>query len=270
VTLSERDDVAMLFARLALEAGRAIMAARLSGAPAGMKPDGTPVTQADLDADHCIRLGLTAAMPDVAVVTEELAESHTGAVADRFILVDPLDGTREFVAGRNEFTVNIALIDGGVPVAGVVFAPALNRLYLSGGHAFRADLAPDAAPPSFAQMDRIAASHVPMAAWRAVASRSHLDEATKAWLDTQPIGEFCAAGSSLKFCVLAEGHADVYPRLSPTMEWDTAAGHAILLAAGGSVERTDGRPLAYGKRDDGFRNPSFVAWGQRGAKGAPG
>ena len=262
MTGSERDAIATVFGTLALEAGLAIMQARSAGAPATRKADGSPVTQADLAADRCIRAGLTRALPDIAIVTEEEPATH-GTQTDRFILVDPLDGTREFVAGRDEFTVNIALIESGVPVAGAVYAPALQRLYVAGDHAWRGEIAPDAAMPQLSAMQEIGASRLPDRSWRAVASRSHLDAETQRWLAAQPIGEFCAAGSSLKFCVIAEGGADVYPRMSPTMEWDTAAGDAILRAAGGAVEMIDGRPLRYGKQRDAFRNPPFIAWGQR-------
>lgn len=263
MTDAERNDIASIFARLAVEAGRAILSVRLAGAPAGLKSDGSPVTEADLAADHCIRMGLAAALPGIPVVTEESAESHVATGSDRFILVDPLDGTREFVAGRDEFTVNIALIDSGVPIAGAIYAPALGRLYVAGAEARDLDVQPDAPVPSWQDMQKMAAVPVPASAWRAVASRSHLDEDTKLWMSERPIGEFCAAGSSLKFCAVAQGGADVYPRMATTMEWDTAAGHAILLAAGGTVETADGAPLRYGKHADGFRNPPFIAWGRR-------
>ena len=262
MTDSERDAIAAIFARLACEAGRVIMDARATGALAAHKADGSPVTQADLDADRCIRDGLARALASIAVVTEEATQTHA-TDAERFILVDPLDGTREFVAGRDEFTVNIALIENGVPTVGAVYAPALHRLYVAGAQAWRADVAPDAPMPELAAMQRIAASRVPDNDWRAVASRSHLDPQTQHWIDTNPVGAFCAAGSSLKFCAVAEGGADVYPRMSPTMEWDTAAGDAILRAAGGSVVGLDGAALRYGKRQARYRNPAFIAWGAR-------
>lgn len=262
MTKSERDAIATTFGRLACEAGRVIIRARAAGTVPAHKADGSPVTQADLDADRCIRAGLAQAFSSIAVVTEEATETHA-THAERFILVDPLDGTREFVAGRDEFTVNIALIDNGIPVVGAVYAPALDRLYVAGAQAWRADVAPDAPMPELAAMQPIEAACVPDTDWRAVASRSHLDPQTQRWLDANPIGALCAAGSSLKFCVVAEGGADVYPRMSPTMEWDTAAGDAILRAAGGSVVGLDGAALRYGKRQAGFRNPAFIAWGRR-------
>jgi 3'(2'), 5'-bisphosphate nucleotidase len=227
------------------------------------KSDGSPVTQADLDADRIIGARLASLLPDIPVVTEEVSETHALSGAGRFILVDPLDGTREFTSGRDEFTVNIALIDGGEPVAGAVYAPALNRLYVAGASAFRAEVRPAEPVPGLHAMRALSTNVVSYEALRAIASHSHLDSATKDWLDTRPIGELRSAGSSLKFCVIAEGEADVYPRLAPTMEWDTAAGHAVLAAAGGCVVRVDGSPLGYGKSESGFRNESFIAWGTR-------
>ena len=202
-------------------------------------------------------------MPDVLVISEEAFEPQRETyLPTRFIVVDPLDGTREFVAGRDEFTVNIALIDDKQPVAGTVYAPALGQLYVGGDQALRAKVRPDEPLPRAEYMRRIMTSPVPAEGLRAVASRSHLDPATKQWLDDQHITELRSAGSSLKFCVIAEGKADVYPRFGPTMEWDTAAGHAVLRAAGGCVLDLDGSPISYGKAYVGFRNSSFIAWGQ--------
>ena len=254
-----RNEAALAFGAVALEAGKAIMAARSSAADARRKPDGSPVTQADLDADSLIRSRLPAIMPNVLVITEETfgtveAKRQRSVMPDRFILVDPLDGTREFTAGRDEFTVNIALIEAGQPVAGTIYAPAISRLYVGGAGAFRADVRPGDPMPRVETMRELTTSPVPEGGLRAVASRSHLDPATKQWLEERQISELCSAGSSLKFCTIAEGEADVYPRLAPTMEWDTAAGHAILTAAGGCVLGLDGSPLRYGKAEAGFRN----------------
>lgn len=260
--IASREDLAVAFGAIALEAGRLIMNVRAHGATANLKRDGSPVTQADLQADRCIRTRLAALLPGLSVVTEETAQSH--ALADgRFILVDPLDGTREFIAGRPEFTVNIALIEDGAPQAGAVYAPALEKLYIAGEQAYFALLASDRSMPSLDALQPITASAVPAQDWRAVVSRSHLDPSTQQWLDAMPIATHCAAGSSLKFCVIAEGGADVYPRFSPTMEWDTAAGHAVLAAAGGMVVGLDDAPLSYGKRQAGLFNPPFIAWGKR-------
>jgi 3'(2'), 5'-bisphosphate nucleotidase len=258
-----RNDIAIAFGSIAVEAGRAIMAVRGSKAGLQHKPDGSPVTQADLDADRIICARLASLLPGIPVVTEEASETHAFSGAGRFILVDPLDGTREFTSGRDEFTVNIALIERGEPVAGAVYAPALSRLYVAGASAFRAEVRPEQAVPGLQAMRPLTTNAVSYEALRAVASHSHLDSATRSWLDIRPIGELRSAGSSLKFCMIADGEADVYPRLAPTMEWDTAAGHAVLAAAGGCVVRVDGSPLRYGKSEAGFRNESFIAWGTR-------
>jgi 3'(2'), 5'-bisphosphate nucleotidase len=258
-----RNDIAIAFGAIAVEAGRAIMAVRGSESGLQHKPDGSPVTQADIDADRLICQRLAILLPDIPVVTEEASETHAFSGAGRFILVDPLDGTREFTSGRDEFTVNIALIDCGEPVAGAVYAPALNRLYVAGASAFRAEVRPAESVPGLQAMRALTTNAVSYEALRAVASHSHLDSATRSWLGMRPIGELRSAGSSLKFCMIAEGEADVYPRLAPTMEWDTAAGHAVLAAAGGCVVRIDGSPLGYGKSEAGFRNESFIAWGTR-------
>jgi 3'(2'), 5'-bisphosphate nucleotidase len=260
---SARNDIAIAFGSIALEAGRAIMAVRGSPADVRSKPDGSPVTQADIEADRIITQRLATLLPDIPVVTEEATETHGFSGSGRFILVDPLDGTREFSSGRDEFTVNIALIERSAPVVGAVYAPALNRLYLAGASAFRAELRPTEAMPALSAMRSLRTRAVSTEALRAVASHSHLDAATRHWLETRSIGDLRSTGSSLKFCIIAEGEADVYPRLAPTMEWDTAAGHAVLAAAGGCVVGIDGAPLGYGKSAAGFRNQPFVAWGTR-------
>jgi 3'(2'), 5'-bisphosphate nucleotidase len=238
---------------LALEAGAAIMAVYDAGpVAAAAKADLSPVTEADLAADRIIVEGLRAAFPAIPVVTEERPETH-GANAGAHFLVDPLDGTKEFVQRRGEFTVNIALIENGVPVAGVVHAPALGRLWrtVAGGGAVVED-ADGLRPLAVAQADP--------AALRVVASKSHRDPETDAWIARLRVAEVKSAGSSLKFCLIAAGEADVYPRLGPTMEWDTAAGQAVLEAAGGRVQRLPGlEPLRYGAA--GRRNPHFVACG---------
>jgi 3'(2'), 5'-bisphosphate nucleotidase len=177
-----------------------------------------------------------------------------------FFLVDPLDGTREFIARNGEFTVNVALIDAGVPIAGAVYAPAIGKLWFGGTSAFLCEVPVGEALPEPSAWRPISARAAP-AKLAALASRSHADPATEAFLSQLPIGERKSAGSSLKFCVIAEGAADVYPRFAPTMEWDTAAGDAVLRAAGGIVLAMDGAPLAYGKYAAALRNGGFVAWG---------
>lgn len=261
-----RNDLARALGAIALEAGQAIMVARAECTQVDVKLDGSPVTRADLKADALIRSRLATLMPDMPTVTEESFDRRLAAVPpETFLLVDPLDGTREFTAGRDEFTVNVALVEEGRPVAGAIYAPALSRLYVAGTEAFRAEVPPAAAMPDLTQMKKLSTIAAPPSGLRAVASRSHLDSATKSWLERHNIAELCSAGSSLKFCAIAEGQADVYPRLGPTMEWDTAAGQAILVAAGGCVLDLDGKPLRYGKPGAEYRNGSFIAWGQRPA-----
>ena len=182
----------------------------------------------------------------------------------RFFLVDPLDGTREFLARNGEFTINVALIEGCAPVAGAVYAPASGRLWFAGEAAFFCEALVGDDLPDETLWRRLRTRSAPPR-WVALASRSHGDPETEAFLAQLPIGECRTAGSSLKFCVIAEGGADVYPRFAPTMEWDTAAGDAVLRAAGGVVLDASGEPLAYGKVGAGLRNGGFVAWGDANA-----
>lgn len=259
LNLDEFDTLARLFGLIAVRAGDAIMSARSGACRPDYKADGSPVTAADLASDEIIRDCLHRNVPDISVVTEETCTGASPPNAHRFVLVDPLDGTKEFIQGKDEFTVNIALIEAGNPVAGAVYAPALHQLYLGGTNAYKLDTRSNDGTLSFSKMHSIAVRPAPSEGWRAVVSRSHLDAATKAWVERHGITDLRPAGSSLKFCVIAEGEADVYPRLAPTMEWDTAAGHAVLLAAGGAVTDLDGRPMHYGK--PGYRNGEFIAWG---------
>lgn len=223
------------------------------------KSDRSPVTDADEEAETLILAALAAHFPQVPVVAEEQAAAGRAVAAGRhFFLVDPLDGTREFLRRNGEFTVNIAEITDGAPVAGVVFAPALGRLFAGGaGGAFEAQTGPDLHFP--APWRPIAARAVPDKGVIAVGSRSHGDDMTARFLEQFDVAAFRSAGSSLKFCLVAAGEADLYPRAGRTMEWDTAAGHAVLAAAGGSVINWDGSPFAYGK--PGFENPGFIARG---------
>lgn len=218
------------------------------------KADNSPLTAADLEVDAYLCDMLAEHFPEIPVVTEERASTQRpGHAGNRFFLVDPIDGTKEFVQGRGEFTINIALIENGKPVAGVVCAPAVGRLFFgtAGQGAFEM--------PSGGGNARQLAFRTPdNAALVVVASRSHLTQETQAFLDANRVGRLTNAGSSLKFCLLAAGEADLYPRFGPTMEWDTAAGHAVLSAAGGFVEEISGRPLDYGK--SGYRNPFFIAY----------
>jgi 3'(2'), 5'-bisphosphate nucleotidase len=258
-------DYATLLARfsaIAAEAGQRIVEVRSRPHDVVAKADGSPLTEADLAADAVIAAGLPAAAPGIAVVSEEDAVRVALREGMPFILVDPLDGTREFMGPSGEFTVNIALIEGGVPVCGVVYAPALGRIW-RGARGLGAEAAtlPSGADPGRADWAPIRARPRPATDWTAVASRSHLDAETEAFLALLPIGERRSIGSSLKFCLVAQGEADVYPRFGPTMEWDTAAGQAVLDAAGGRVETPAGEPFRYGKLAEGFRNGSFIAWG---------
>lgn len=250
---------------LAIEAGLAIMAIRGRGAEVREKPDSSPVTDADEAAERIIIAGLRNLLPGVPIVAEESMSAGEGpdqretrGANAMFWLVDPLDGTKEFVRGNGEFTVNIALIRDGLPVAGVVFAPALGRLYAGaeGAGASLMELTPDGS----SEWRPITVRDAPAEALVAIASKSHRLPQTDALLARLPLGESRAVGSSLKFCVLAEGAADIYPRFGETMEWDTAAGQAVLLAAGGRMVTWDGRPFTYGKPD--YRNPGFLAHGR--------
>jgi 3'(2'), 5'-bisphosphate nucleotidase len=255
--------MASVLRRLAIEAGEAIMAVYDRG-PAAVtrKADASPLTEADLAADAIIVAGLEAAWPTIPVVTEERAATHALGGAGVHFLVDPLDGTKEFVERRGDFTVNIALIENGAPVAGVVYAPAVGRLFrtAAGGGAVE-ERGPFDAQAEGATTP-VAAAEPDEAALRVVASKSHRDAATDAFIARYAVSAFKAAGSSLKFCLVAAGEADLYPRLGRTMEWDTAAGHAVLAAAGGRVETTEGKPFVYGKRDRAWANPPFIASGQ--------
>jgi 3'(2'), 5'-bisphosphate nucleotidase len=243
---------------LAEQAGEVIMSHYRAGTEVRAKADQSPVTVADEAAEAVLLAGLAALAPGIPAVAEEaVAAGHVPDVgAGRFWLVDPLDGTREFVSGNGEFTVNVALIDDGRPILGIVSAPALGVMWWG-------TLGQGAVRREGGAAIAIQARPRPATGAVAVASRSHRDEATDAWLRAEGITETTAAGSSLKFCLVAEGKADVYPRFGTTMEWDTAAGHAVLKAAGGEVLTTDGRPLAYGKPT--FRNPSFIARGATAA-----
>jgi 3'(2'), 5'-bisphosphate nucleotidase len=246
----------------AQRAGGAIMAVYATDFAVRDKADSSPVTAADEAAEKIILADLAHIAPGVPVVAEEaVAAGKVPVIAERFFLVDPLDGTREFVSRRDEFTVNVALIEAGEPVLGVVFAPARRELYwgdVRAGKAGRIDADPDGTMPSMG--NAISARVAPASGLIAVASRSHRTPETDAFLANYPITEFRSIGSSLKFCLVAAGEADIYPRLGTTMEWDTAAGQAVLAAAGGGVTDLDGEPFRYGK--PGFRNGNFVARGK--------
>ncbi|WP_349360279.1 3'(2'),5'-bisphosphate nucleotidase CysQ [Stappia sp.] len=258
-------------ARLCIAAGEAILSHAQAGLTVECKGDESPVTEADRAAEEIVLAGLRAAFPDIPVVAEEAAAAgEVPEISGKFFLVDPLDGTREFVAGRPDYTVNVALIEAGTPVMGVVHAPARGEIFAGDTRTARGD-AGGGADAWAARVDegrigdwrRICVRRPVPAHPVAVASRSHRDEQIDGLLDRMAIGERVSIGSSLKFCMLAEGAADFYPRFGRTMEWDTAAGHAVLAAAGGLVTALDGTPFAYGKRrqaqDADFANPGFLA-----------
>lgn len=256
------DRLAETFAAVALEAGRAILDIYETGPRVRLKADRSPVSDADEKAEAIILAALARLCPGLPVVAEEaVSRGEVPAIGSEFILVDPLDGTREFLSRNGEFTVNIALVRNGSPCCGAVYAPALARLWVGGTSARMVEAKPDGALPSAGRWRPIKVRMVPADGLTALVSRSHADAATEAWLANLPVTTRKEAGSSLKFCVLADGEADVYPRFGPTMEWDIAAGHAVLAAAGGAVTAADGTPLVYGKVEQGFKNPGFIAYG---------
>lgn len=236
------------------DAGKCVMDVYATDFEVTDKSDNSPVTQADKKADEVIVGRLAALTPDIFIVSEESTEAgQRPADGASFWLVDPLDGTKEFINRNGEFTVNIALIENGQPVLGVVLAPALGRLFsgIAGVGAWLED---------GAGAREIRCRVPPAEGLTVVASRSHGDAAAlDAYLAGRTVAELRNAGSSLKICLVAAGEADVYPRLGRTMEWDIAAGHAVLAAAGGRIEQVDGSPFSYGKPD--FANPHFAAWG---------
>lgn len=247
-----------VFRRLALEAGDAIMQIYNSDdLGARLKGDASPVTLADEAADALIYKGLTEAFPEIPLITEEQPDSHL-LEARSFFIVDPLDGTKEFVQRRGDFTVNIAYVENGLPRFGIVYAPAKSRLFYTTleGHAVE-EIGPFALDQP-GEITQLKVAEPDLAALRVVASKSHRDKATDDYIAQYPVGDLKSAGSSLKFCLLATGEADFYPRLGRTMEWDTAAGDAVLRAAGGkTLNMHTLEPLAYGKA--GWENTYFIA-----------
>jgi 3'(2'), 5'-bisphosphate nucleotidase len=256
------DEVAEIFAELTVEAAVAVMCVYAGQHNARVKADRSLVCDADERAEAIILGGLSKRLPHIPVIAEEAASRGEKPVCGRaFILVDPVDGTREFLHRNDEFTINIALVLDGTPRAGAVYAPALNRIWMAGEHAFAFTAAPGMPLPPRADRRLIHARPYSKQGLVALASRSHADPHTEAFLARLPILERRCAGSSLKFCLLAEGGADVYPRFGQTMEWDTAAGDAVLRAAGGIVVDEGGTALRYGKADRQYRNGAFIAWG---------
>lgn len=255
----DHDQLITQFRRLALEAGDRIM--QVYNGPdfeVKSKSDASPVTIADEAADALISAGLRAAFPHVPLITEEQAASHA-LTARTFLIVDPLDGTKEFVQRRGDFTVNIAYVEDGVPLRGVVYAPAQRRLFYTLADGSSVEETGPLDPHSAGPRRPIRVSRPDNAALMVVASKSHRDAATDDYIAKYAVRDMTSAGSSLKFCLVACGEADLYPRLGRTMEWDTAAGDAVLRGAGGHVVRFDDHTLlAYGK--PGWDNPFFIAY----------
>jgi 3'(2'), 5'-bisphosphate nucleotidase len=250
---------------LVLSAGNAILAVNRRAMKVEGKVDGSPVTDADLAADRIIDEGLKRLAPHVPALSEERVGEAKPPYRGSLFLIDPLDGTKEFLAGRGEFTVNLALVTDGVPLLGLIGAPALGLLWrgLVGRGAERLSL-DDAgqATPQPIRTRRFPRLGEP---WIAAVSRSHGDARTEAFIDARPGAVRQRIGSAVKFGRLAEGAADIYPRLSPTSEWDVAAGHALVTAAGGKVTDGDGRPLRFGEGLESFIVPGFIAWGDPAA-----
>ncbi len=272
---SELNDLARRFGQIALEAGSVILTSLQQGISTRLKADRSPVTQADEAAEACVLAALERLLPHVPIVAEErVARGEIPIIDDEFLLVDALDGTREFLAGREEYTVNIALIRHGRPVCGAIYAPASAELYIGANQrAYYVNLC--AAQNIFENesqniealgkthiMQRLQTRASPANGLCALASRSHCDARTEEFLKLLPVVQRVNFGSSLKFCVIAAGKADVYPRFSPLMQWDIAAGHAILEAAGGAVLTPQAKPISYGQRGCGFKQNPFIAWGR--------
>ena len=258
------EDLETLLVEAALAGGAAIMPFYAEPIHARTKADASPVTAADEAAEKAILAILSSRRSDVPVVAEEaVSRGDVPDTCEYFFLVDPLDGTKEFIARNGEFTVNVALVENGVPIAGVVYAPAVERLFLGAINGAREGQVQDGLVVAW----RPITARTPPAHVVAVASRSHGNSETEAFLSEAAITQRVFIGSSLKFCLIAAGEADIYPRLGRTMQWDTAAGHAVLSAAGGRVERFGGGPLLYGRHLDAggepFANPWFVAYGAR-------
>ncbi len=244
-------------------AAAATLATPVSSVPQRIKPDLSPVTAADEMSEAVILESLAALLPGIPVIAEESVGTASEERLDpSFIVVDPLDGTREFLAGRDEFTVNVGIVTNGVPIAGIIAAPAKGLLWrgVVGGRAERLRLRLGANPPEVYDGSLIHTRPAPQRLTVAI-SRSHLDEQTEGFLAQLPPAERFSCGSSVKFCYIAQGEVDLYPRLSPTHEWDIAAGCAILTAAGGVVISPQRSALKFGRQGEKFLVPGFIAWG---------
>jgi 3'(2'), 5'-bisphosphate nucleotidase len=261
ITPQQADRLLDALTEIVARAAAATLAVPFSSVERRTKADRSPVTAADEASEAVIVEGLARLLPGIAVVAEESVErAATAQLEPSFVLVDPLDGTKEFLAGRDEFTVNVAIVTHGVPIAGIIAAPAQGLLWrgVAGGKAERLRLGTAAAA---ADDGRIVHARPAPERLIVATSRSHLDPATESFLARLPLAKRFPCGSSVKFCYLAQGEVDVYPRLAPTHEWDIAAGCAILMAAGGTVTDPAGGELKFGRRAEKFLVPGFVAWG---------
>jgi 3'(2'), 5'-bisphosphate nucleotidase len=264
----DRDSAAALMeplTDLVVRAGAAILGVNRAAMKIEGKADGSPVTEADLAADRIIAEGLARLIPDVPALSEECAHLAKPPYGGSFFLIDPLDGTKEFVAGRNEFTVNLALVTNGTPLLGIIGAPALGLIWrgLVGRGAERLTTGKG----SVAEPIRTRPLPKRGEPWIAAVSRSHGDSRTEAFIDARPGAIRQMFGSAVKFGRVAEGGADIYPRLAPTCEWDVAAGHAVVTAAGGKITDAQGAALKFGAGREGFIVPEFIAWGDPTAAG---
>ena len=252
-------------------AGDAIKAIAPGAIAPRSKPDHTPVTCADEASERLIAGALADLLPGLRVISEEQDDRATPPADGTFVLVDPLDGTREFIAGRNEFTVNLAVVREWYPVAGFIAVPAFDLVYrgIVGQGAERITVDRRSGAPVIATRTVIRTRTAPADGLVVALSRSHRDAATEAMIARLPVKDEAVLGSALKFCRLAEGEADVYPRLGRTREWDVAAGHAIVVAAGGALARPDGAPLTYGHAENDYAVEGFVAWGDPAAGRRP-
>src|SRR5437667_7451027 len=250
---------------IVIRAGAAILAVNRAAMKVDGKTDGSPVTEADLAADRIIAEGLVQVAPDIPSLSEERAEPAALPHKESFFLIDPLDGTKEFVAGRNEFTVNLALVTEGKPLLGIVGAPALGLVWrgLVGRGAERLSVV----NMSVKAIEPIRTRPFPPLGkpWTAAVSRSHGDARTEAFIDRRPGATRAQLGSAVKFGRVAEGEVDIYPRLGPTSEWDVAAGHAVVTAAGGKVTDSEGAEVHFGLGREDFIVPEFIAWGDPAA-----
>jgi 3'(2'), 5'-bisphosphate nucleotidase len=254
----------VLLAKLSAAVAAAASATLASARTVRIKADRTPVTDADERSQDILMKAMATLMPGIAVVSEELA-IRPSRLGDVFALIDPLDGTKEFVAGSSEYTVNLAIIQDREPVVGIVAVPAEGLIYrgrIRHG-AERLAISRGGAVPAVAAAEPIRVRTPLRGGVVAAVSRSHLDSATVALLDRLHVTNRMACGSALKFCRIAEGAADIYPRLAPTCEWDVAAGHALVAAAGGTVTLPDGGALRYGETGSDYGVPAFIAWGDR-------